>query len=287
MYCDKQTGCIERVSLTEAFMERNLYRDEVHNADDPVKIERDLAQYERKASDLIKQFRDKDEVTLTEEDDALLKLFLSIMSFRSDRTREYFESEMKEADKKFYRTFQEDMNFSDFWIRNLGHLVTCRSYEDVHKHPDIDDAVKAWMLKNTTGWFGTYFVLAEKRGHEEFIIGDDYPIDIYGLDENGQKREFYSIFPISPDRALFLVYNGVQWVAPAVRGFDMDFLKSPTVSNNGRSETIKVKKIYENDVRKVNAITYNSVKKYFAFRDCDAVSIDDYKTIHELWMERL
>jgi hypothetical protein len=258
----------------------------MYNSDDPVKIEKDLAQYENEASVLIKKFRDCDEVYLTKDEDYSLKLFLSIMSFRSERTREFFESEMKESDKEFYGPYQENGDFKDFWIRNLGYLVNCRSFDYIYKHPHIDDAVKAWMMKNTTGLFGTYFVLAERRGSEEFIIGDDYPIDIWGESEDHQKREFYSIFPLSPDRALFLVYNGVQWVAPAVRGFDMDFLKQPMVAKDGRSEVVKVRKIYETDVRKINAITYNSVKHFFAFRNREAVSIEEFEDIHKLWMGR-
>ena len=59
------------------------------------------------------------------------------------------------------------------------------------------------------------------------------------------------------------------------------------VAKDGRSEVVKVRKIYETDVRKINAITYNSVKHFFAFRNREAVSIEEFEDIHKLWMGRL
>ena len=73
-YFDKQTGCISVKDTRDVFMARNLYRDEINDAADPVKIEKDLAEYEREVAQIIRErFLNEREFFLTFEENEKLK----------------------------------------------------------------------------------------------------------------------------------------------------------------------------------------------------------------------
>ena len=79
-YFDKQTGCTSVKDTRDVFMARNLYRDEINYAADPVKIEKDLAEYEREIAQIIRErFLDGREIFITPQEDAKLKLFFAII----------------------------------------------------------------------------------------------------------------------------------------------------------------------------------------------------------------
>ena len=53
-FCDKESQRISKHEVRDIFMERNLYRDEINEADKPIQIELDLAKFENEVSRLIK-----------------------------------------------------------------------------------------------------------------------------------------------------------------------------------------------------------------------------------------
>ncbi len=58
-------------------MVRNLYRNEINYAADPVKIEKDLAQYEQEVAQILKgRFLIGREIYITPQEDDKLRLFL-------------------------------------------------------------------------------------------------------------------------------------------------------------------------------------------------------------------
>ena len=74
-YFDKQTSCVSIKDTRDVFMARNLYRDEINYAADPVKIEKDLAEYEREIAQIIRErFLDGREIFITPQEDAKLKI---------------------------------------------------------------------------------------------------------------------------------------------------------------------------------------------------------------------
>ncbi len=89
---DKMTGKICDSRIEDAFMVRNLYRDESTNPDNPVQIESNLARFESEVSHLIRKFIYYDDVVISLADDEKLRLFLAIMGFRSNSTCMFFES---------------------------------------------------------------------------------------------------------------------------------------------------------------------------------------------------
>lgn len=250
------------------FMERNLYRDDINNPNNPTKIEMDMACFESEVSQIIKKgFLDREEVFLTLEEDERLKIFFAIMAFRSKGTSEMFGVEMSEESKDFYSRYQTDGDFSDFWKRNLGNLVNCRSLREVMNHKGIDDPIKVFFYRDTVGYFGRYFVIAERRGPMDFVIGDAYPTVINGVMDNGMELEMYSMFPISPERLLLLAANGVQGVPESVAVFSNEVLKRPRMSRDRHSIAIRVKKVYESEVRYVDSMLVKEAREGFVFKD--------------------
>ncbi len=253
-YFDISQQRIVEKKTEEVFMARNLYRDTVNNPDDPVKIEKDLSRFENEASHIIKRFLvESEEVQLTLEEDEKLKLFLAIMAFRGDRVKEIFSESSSEDFKEYYSLFQEDRNLNDFWKRNLGELVNCRSYEEVANNPRIDPPIKLFMMRDAAEITGLYFIPVERRGREDFMLSDCYPAVFEGSSDDGVIRlNMYSVYPISDSKALMLVANGVEAAPQSVSGFKKSFFRRPYYSRDGKILTFRYQKLYEPDVRRIN-----------------------------------
>lgn len=201
LYFDKRTSTISIKQPRDIFMVKNLYRDDINNSDDIMKIEKDMARFESETIKIIaERFLKRDEI---------LKLFFAIMAFRSKSTSKMFSTEASEKNKVFYSTYQKNGNLDEFWRRNLGNLINCRSMREVREHKKIDASIKAFFLWDTYGLTGLYFAVAERRGPLEFLISDVYPTLITGTTVWGTELHMYSICPTSPDRIILLVSNGV------------------------------------------------------------------------------
>ena len=155
-------------------MERNLYRDTI-NDENPVKIEEDLARFENEIAHIIKdKLLDKDEFRLTRSDHEKLKLFFALMSFRSKSMQELFKKNLSQESKKLYSNWQHDKNFEDFWKRNLGKLVKCRSLEDATNNEEIDLPIRIFLKRDMFGFWGKYICVVEPKEIGEFVLSDCY-----------------------------------------------------------------------------------------------------------------
>lgn len=54
-FYDKKKQIVRYSNITEVFMERNLYRDEYNQIEDPVQIEKDFARFENEVSGIVKK----------------------------------------------------------------------------------------------------------------------------------------------------------------------------------------------------------------------------------------
>ena len=81
------------------------------------------------------KFLKDDEIVITKEEEESLKLFFALMGFRSIHAYKLFSDLMSRGDN-FYSIWQPNGNFNDFWKRNLGYLVKCRSIKDVQNNQE-------------------------------------------------------------------------------------------------------------------------------------------------------
>jgi hypothetical protein len=270
-YYDIKSREVKDKPTTDVFMEKNLYRDEINNPQKPTTIESDFAKFEAEIAHILKSFLTNTDIDLSVEDDKKLKLFFALMGFRSSRVRENF-IKLQENSKDFYQKYQPDGNFEDFWKRNLSYLVNCRSVDEVVKHPNIDEPIKVFMMRDTIDIFGMYFIVCERRGAQDFILSDTYPVVFRG---DFLNLHMYSYFPISPSRIIILASNGVEVSPKNIRIFNDDILKQPKFSNDNKRYKIRVKKIYESTVYIINESIMSNVDNGFIFKDYNNVVLND------------
>ena len=260
-YFDKQTGCFSVKDTRDVFMARNLYRDEINCVADPVKIEKDLAEYEREIAQIIKErFLSGREVYITPQENEMLKLFFAIMGFRSLNAKRSFDDSSSLRSKTYCKSYQPDGNTLDFWKRNLGYIVQCRSFEEVWNHPQIDDPIKVFSHRDTVGYFGKYIAIAEASMPNSFLIGDTYPVVVNGVLPNGLPLPMYDIFPISPQRVLFMASNGVQGTPRDVLFLREFLFQPPKYDESANLLRIRVKKLSTDEVQYLNKGIVKSAK---------------------------
>ncbi len=227
-------------------------KDIINYPDTPVQIEKDLSKYEEEMSKLINnKFLLDDEIKITKEEDDRLKLFLAIMAFRSVHAFEKFSNYLTKDSNDSYLKWQPNGDFSDFWKRNLGYLVNCRSIQEVIDHKSIDEPIKTFMLRDTESYFGMYFVVSEVRGKNNYVIGDCYPTVVTGTFDFIINLHLYSLYPISPTRMIILVSDGAYKSPQEVIGFDKSILRKPYIDSKNLIH-INVKKMYDQDVERIN-----------------------------------
>lgn len=260
-YFDKQTSRVSTQDTRDVFMARNLYRDEINCEADPVKIEKDLAEYEREIAQIIRErFLDGREIFITPQEDAKLKLFFAIMGFRSLNAKNSFDNTYSQHTKTYWKSYQPDGNTLDFWKRNLGYIVQCRSFEEVCNHPYIDDPIKVFSHRDTVGYFGKYIAIAEANMPNAFLIGDTYPVAVNGVLPNGLPLPLYDIFPISPHRVLLLASNGVQGTPREVLFLREFLFQPPKYDESANLLRIRVKKLSTDEVQYLNKEILKSAK---------------------------
>ena len=266
---------IKNLPTEDVFVYNNLYRDEVNNPNNPVKIENDLAKYEGEIAVLLKEkFYKGNEIKLTFAEEEKLKLFISIMMFRNAQSNKIFSDKAPDFFKEKVFQFMPEGDVNSIWKKNLGHLVNCRSLQEVIDHPDIDDFFRHSVFFTTFGLFGQFLIVAERRGSSEFALGDSFPYShVSGASEDGIQIPLFLYFPISPERVIIVANNLIKEAQPSARVLSEALFRKPTISKN--SISISVKKIYESDVDFINGFAFRLAKDGVAFRDENKIKIPE------------
>lgn len=266
-YYDKESRETTIKNTRDVFMEKNLYRDEINHSDNPIKIENDLARFENEISQVINgRFLNDKEITLTFAEEERLRIFFAIMGFRSKNASNIFSENTSRQNKEFYSHFQGNGNLQDLWKRNLGYIVNCRTVEEILKHEKIDIPIKSFFKRDTVGIFGLYFAVVERKENEDFIIGDAYPVIENGLLDNGVPVPIYSMFPISPRRVILLVSNGAEATPRDVVYLRRCVFTKPKIDNDNMTFTIRVKGLYNEEVRHLNSMVVKNAQEGIAFQ---------------------
>lgn len=265
-YYDKNTKKTSIKHSKDVFMDIHLYRDEINHQNQPTAIETDLAEFERVVAPLISKIVTEKEVTLTYEENELLKLFFALMGFRAQNTAQFFSEAMSKDSKVFYSNYQKDRNMNDLWKRNLGFITNCRSLQEVMTHPDIDEPFKVFFMRDTFGYFGKYFSVVECIGAERFIIGDTYPTVITGYaDVHDIPMVMYEIFPLSPTRVLLFVSNGATGTPRDVLDFRPCVIMPPVESDG--FVTIRIKRFFDEETKRINSHVFKEARIGVAYKN--------------------
>ena len=263
LFYDKNSNAISKKSTKDVFMTPDLYRDEINHADDPAKTERDFAKFEGEMAGIIKnRFLDKQDIVISQEENEALKFFLALMGFRSKNASEAFGEKASPTAKRFYARYG---SLPDYWQRNLGYLVNCRSLHEVLAHPSIDPEIKVFMRRDVEGDFGRYLAVVECREPDEFVISDAYPTVITGMRPDGIPLEMYSIYPLSSKRAVLLSCIGVKSAPREVLKMRECIFSEPSLLDEQRIK-IRVRKLYQEETGLINREVIKNARTGVAFR---------------------
>lgn len=269
LYYDKKSKKTSEVKPRDIFFENNLYRDEINCVVEPTQIEHNLAVYENEISHIIKEkFLNGKEIYLDAVENDKITLFFAIMGLRAKSVKDLFAESLSIESQRMYKQYQNDGDFADFWKRNLGYAVQCRSTRDVLKHPNIDLPFKIFLKRDAEGLFGMYLVVAENREATGFIIGDCYPVVQKGVHWNGLEHHLYSIFPISPNRVILLVNLGVQGAPRKVTHLRECVLRQPINIFEKKGIKIRVKSLYPEESKYINEQVVQNAKEGFVLPPC-------------------
>lgn len=200
-YWDIENSKLEKRNTRSVFMNRDMYRDEINHQDDPTSIESTLAVFEQEIAELIKgKFLTSNEVVITREKLEKLRIFLSLLSFRSNsRMEQYRNKNFNASTRKILENYSSE-GFEDLWKREVEELAKCRSYADVESNEVVDPIIKTDFFNDLKGM---YMTLVDARGGE-FFLTDIYPtLEIFPV-QPGINLHMHCFYPLSPTRMLIL-----------------------------------------------------------------------------------
>lgn len=282
-------------------MNTSMYRSEEINAENPVEVENNLSIFEQEIAPLFKDLNTLDNITLTRKQMESLRIFLMLLSFRSDlRMKQYKDKRFDENTKEFLDEFKGDEDFELFWKKEINKLSKCRSLEDIKNAEEVDLIIKTDFTNLLNGY---YMTIVEARG-QDFIISDVYPtLEIFPLNDN-VNIHLHFIYPISPTRVILLNHIMFREIiqnkqSPEFKPMiDVSRIKgnmvkepknrykiSPQYHTPDDEFIYRVTKIYEKDVAYVNTLLLNETRNGFAFRQSDRIeaSISQYNSNYRMF----
>ena len=283
-YWNVEKKKLEKRNIKSIFMNMDMYRDESLNEEDPTQIETKFSIFECEIADLIaKKILDKDEIIISRRELEMLRIFISLLSFRSNsRMEQYKNGQFDDKTREILLPFQPNGNFEELWKRELDILATCRTYQDIKESDTIDPIIK---LDFTNDLAGFYMTIIEARGGQ-FILSDIYPtLEIFPM--GIANIHMHCMFPLSPTRMLLL--NNVMFRKenvnnPRLKGMiTVSKIKGdaiiPPINKYVKYGSLsmddqyiyKVKKVYASDVQYMNALVLNETKVGIIFRDKDRI----------------
>lgn len=283
-YWDVKKKKLEKRNIKSIFMNVDMYRDETLNSEDPTQIESRFSIFEREIADLIaKKVLDKDEVILSRRELEMLRIFITLLSFRSDsRKNQYINNDFNTSTRNELLRYQPDGNFEKLWKRELDVISICRTFEDIENSSEIDPILKSEFSNALKGFYMTFI---DARGGE-FILSDIYPtLEIFPMLIANIHMHF--MLPISPTRMILLNHIMFLKKSPGdlifAKMVELSKIKGDAISPprerhlpNGSMSlddifVYKVKKIYASDVKYMNALVLNEARVGIIFHDKDKI----------------
>lgn len=278
-YWNIETKTLEKRNTKSVFMNLHMYRDDSNHPDDPTYIESSLSIFESEISDLIKKFVLESRIEITRAELEKLRIFLSLLSFRSDlRMNQYKNNNFDNVTRSTLQNYSND-SFEDLWKREIEEIAKCRTYKQIEESKIIDPIIKQDLMNDLTSF---YMTVIEARG-EDFLISDVYPtLEIFPLEEK-VSIHMHCFFPISSTR--MLVLNHIMFkndipndpiISPMksfsqIHGNALIPPKNKYVVNGFHNPNDKyiynVQKIYSHDIEYINALFLNEAHIGFVFKN--------------------
>ncbi|MCH5151744.1 MAG: DUF4238 domain-containing protein [Clostridiales bacterium] len=255
--------------VSNVFMERYLYS----NAENNLEIEESLAKFETDIAPIFKKLNNDAEISLTVAEDERLRIFLSLLAFRTVGTRDQFDN-MSDNSKEMYGRNSDDTVMKNIWLKNVHLVSQSRSIKDVLSNPEVSNPLKVFFKHEFSSF---YMCILERRGLVDFLISDCYPVVMNGegVLPNGASFHLpiYYFYPISDSRVIVLVTNNIQEVPRSVSNLDFTkTLKGPKGSSDRTHLLFRPEKLYQQDVEWINEMIIKNAKIGVVVKDLERCS---------------
>ncbi|MCM1368659.1 MAG: DUF4238 domain-containing protein [Roseburia sp.] len=272
-YCDAQRSTvnfydIETEKIDMQFVANTFKEDYLYSNAGDLIVENSLSRFELEVAPLFKRLSVESEIHLTMEEDDKLRIFLSLLAFRSVNTRNQFRDRIPKTSKAIYGDGSTDFDFEKLWLKNVELISKCRNIQEITENPQINDVIKMFIK---TEFLGFYMCILERRGGVDFVISDCYPAIMNGEGETPDGKPFqlpiYYFYPISDSRLILLVTQFIADVPRGIAQFDMRTVKGPRGSFSDKSLVYTPSKIYFDDVEWVNEAIINNASVGVVVKD--------------------
>ena len=81
-YYDKKAGTFSVKDIKNVFVEKNFYRDDINNGNDPMKLEKDFSKFESDVSRIFRKFLIGKDIIISVEEYEEMQFFFALMMFR-------------------------------------------------------------------------------------------------------------------------------------------------------------------------------------------------------------
>jgi len=282
-YWDIEKNKLEKRNTRSVFMRIDMYRDELNHLDNPTQIESTLAEFEKEIAELVnKKLLNGNEITITRKELEKLRIFLSLLSFRSNlRKEQYRQNLFNDSTREILKNYSPE-GFEDLWKREVEELAKCRSFSDVQNNEVLDPIIKMDFYNDLKGMYMTF---VDARGGE-FLLTDIYPtLEIFPV-QQGINIHMHCFYPLSPTRMLILnhvmfkeeVDDTIINMMKAYSKISGDMIIPPkskrimqTAFLPDDTYVYKVRKIYEADVEYINALFLNEARLGIMFKDAKRI----------------
>lgn len=282
-YWDIEKNKLEKRNTRSVFMRIDMYRDELNHLDNPTQIESTLAEFEKEIAELVnKKLLNGNEITITRKELEKLRIFLSLLSFRSNlRKEQYRQNLFNDSTREILKNYSPE-GFEDLWKREVEELAKCRSFSDVQNNEVLDPIIKMDFYNDLKGMYMTF---VDARGGE-FLLTDIYPtLEIFPV-QQGINIHMHCFYPLSSTRMLILnhvmfkeeVDDTIINMMKAHSKISGDMIVPPkskrimqTAFLPDDTYVYKVRKIYEADVEYINALFLNEARLGIMFKDAKRI----------------
>ena len=287
-YWDIEKEILEKRNTKSVFMNMHMYRDEINHYDNPTNIESALAVFETEIADLInKKLLIGNQVVITRDELEKLRIFLSLLSFRSNsRKEQYCNNNFNASTRAILENYSSE-GFEDLWKREVEELAKCRSYKDVELNNVVDPIIKTEFFNDLKGM---YMTLVDARGGE-FLLTDIYPtLEVFPI-QPSINIHMHCFYPLSPTRMLILNHimfkeetdSPILNQMKALSKITGDMIIPPkskrimaTAFLPNDTYSYRVRKIYQDDVEYINALFLNEARVGIMFRNGERIADSIY-----------
>lgn len=254
--------------VSNVFMERYLYSQETS-----LEIEESLSKFEAEIAPVFKKICNDSEIILSVAEDERLRVFLSLLTFRSVATRNQFDG-MSDFSKALYGQSTPNADMRSVWLENVRQISSCRTIKEILANPGISSLLKLFIQNE---FHDFYTCILERRGPIDFAISDCYPTVMNGESElpNGKviNLPVYYFYPISASRVLMLVTNHINVVPRSIAYFDCTkTLKGPKGTLDKTKLIFKPVRVYAPEVEWINEMVVKNAEVGIVVKDIERCS---------------